>query len=112
MSDVEEESDQEETVGDFENADAAEPYVEELAERQLRHPLVEKLIERSTQLFRLTESEEDIDVRAMEGYFARVGPKIAGALSVVGPNRAFTEEMKGLAIAKLKRALGELSQAL
>jgi hypothetical protein len=112
MSDAEEESDQEETVGDFENADAAEPYVEEFAERPLRHPLVERLIERSTQLFRLTENEEDIDVRAMEGYFTCVGPKIAGALSVVGPDRAFADEMKGLAVAKLKRALGELSQAL
>ena len=104
--------DEEETVEDFENADADEPDVEELVERPLRHPLVERLIERSTELFRATENEPDIDVRAMEGYFTCVGPKIAGALSVVGPDRAFADEMKGLAIAKLKRALGELSQAL
>ena len=103
---------EEAAVEDLEAAVLEEPDVEELVERPLRHPLVERLIERSAELFRLTENEQDKDVRALEGYFTSVGPKIAGALSVVNTDRVFADEMKGLAIAKLKRALGELSQAL
>jgi hypothetical protein len=48
----------------------------------------------------------------MVGSFISIGPKIAGALSTVRPGRSFGKEFHGLAVAKLKRALSELSRAL
>jgi hypothetical protein len=48
----------------------------------------------------------------MVGGFISVGPKVAGALGIVRPDRNLGSELNGLAVAKLKRALGELSRAL
>jgi hypothetical protein len=77
-----------------------------------RHPLVERLSERAAALWQLTEDKRDNDLDEMVGCFISIGPKIAGALSTVRPGRSFGNEFNGLAVAKLKRALSELSRAL
>ena len=78
----------------------------------LRNPLVERLSGRAAALWKLTEDKRDNDLDEMVGSFISIGPKIAGALSTVRPGRSFGNEFNGLAVAKLKRALSELSRAL
>jgi hypothetical protein len=88
---------------DFAESDAIE-------DDPLRHPLVTDLLERSTSLMKLAEDSQDKDLEEMVSGFMIVGPKVAGALgSVIS---GWDEELNGLAVAKLKRAMGELSRAL
>ena len=88
---------------DFAESDAVE-------DDPLRHPLVADLLERSTRLMKLAEGRHDKDLEEMVSGFMIVGPKVAGALgSVIS---GWDEELNGLAVAKLKRAMGELSRAL
>jgi hypothetical protein len=88
---------------DFAESDAIE-------DDPLRHPLVADLLERSTRLMKLAEDRQDKDLEEMVSGFMSVGPKVAGALgSVIS---GWDEELNGLAVAKLKRAMGELSRAL
>jgi hypothetical protein len=88
---------------DFTESDAIE-------DDPLRHPLVADLLERSTALMELAEDRHDQDLEEMFAGFLTVGPKVAGALgSVIS---GWDEELNGLAVAKLKRAMGELSRAL
>jgi hypothetical protein len=99
-----------EAVGDgFEESelDAAE-----MEEDRIRHPLVDRLIIRSATLMKLAGDRWDNDLEEMVGSFMAVGPKIAGALGIVRPGRKADHEFNGLVVAKLKRALGELSRAL
>lgn len=83
---------------------------EAIEDDPLRHPLVADLLERSTRLMKLAEDGPDRDLEEMVAAFLAVGPKVAGALgSVIS---GWDEELNGLAVAKLKRAMGELSRAL
>jgi hypothetical protein len=90
--------------------DEAEPI--DLDEYRPRHPLVARLMERSVTLVKLAGDRRDDDLEEMVGGFMAVGPKIAGSLGIVRPNRQIDHELKGLVVARLKRALGELSRAL
>jgi hypothetical protein len=90
--------------------DEAEPI--DLDEYRPRHPLVARLMERSVTLVKLAGDRQDDDLEEMVGGFMAVGPKIAGSLGIVRPNRQIDHELKGLVVARLKRALGELSRAL
>jgi hypothetical protein len=92
--------------------DKAEPQAEKAEEDWVRHPLIERLIERSSTLMKLAEDKQDNDLVEMVGGFISVGPKVAGALGTVRLDRNLGNELNGLAVAKLKRALGELSRAL
>lgn len=76
----------------------------------LRHPLVAGLIERSSRLVKLVGDMRDQDVEEMVAGFIATGPKVAGALGSV--MRGWDEELNGLAVARLKRAMSELSRAL
>jgi hypothetical protein len=88
---------------DFAESDA-------IGDDPLRHPLVAELLERSTRLMKLAEDRHDSDLEEMVSGFMIVGPKVAGALgSVIS---GWDEKLNGLAVAKLKRAMGELSRAL
>jgi len=88
--------------------DFAEPNA--IEDDPLRHPLVAELLERSTRLMKMAEDRHDNDLEEMVSGFMIVGPKVAGALgSVIS---GWDEELNGLAVAKLKRAMGELSRAL
>jgi len=88
---------------DFAESDAIE-------DDRLGHPLVAELLERSTRLMKMAEDRHDNDLEEMVSGFMIVGPKVAGALgSVIS---GWDEELNGLAVAKLKRAMGELSRAL
>jgi hypothetical protein len=91
-----------------------EPGEEEIArtERPIRHPLVTRIIDRSVELSRLTENQRDDDINEMVGSYMVVGPKIAGALTIGDHDLAPDLNMSGLVVAKLKRAIGELSRAL
>jgi hypothetical protein len=91
-----------------------EPDEEEIAraERPIRHPLVTRIIDRSVELSRLTENQRDDDINEMVGSYMVVGPKIAGALTIGDHDLAPDLNMSGLVVAKLKRAIGELSRAL
>jgi hypothetical protein len=91
-----------------------EPDEEEIAraERPIRHPLVTRIIDRSVELSRLTENQRDDDINEMVGSYMVVGPKIAGALTIGDDDLAPDLNMSGLVVAKLKRAIGELSRAL
>jgi hypothetical protein len=84
----------------------------EMDEDPIQHPLVARLIERSGTLMKLSEDNRDDDLEEMVGGFIAVGPKIAGALGIVRPDRKTDFDFNGLVVAKLKRALGELSRAL
>jgi len=84
----------------------------EMEEDRIRHPLVDRLIKRSATLMKLAGDRRDNDLEEMVGSFMAVGPKIAGALGIVRPGRKADHEFNGLVVAKLKRALGELSSAL
>jgi hypothetical protein len=78
----------------------------------VRHPLVRRIIDRSVELSRLTDKLRDNDLDEMIGAYMAVGPKIAGALTVGDHDRGPELDMSGLVVAKLKRAIGELSRAL
>jgi hypothetical protein len=77
-----------------------------------RHPLVTHTLERSITLMKLVGDGRDPDLEEMVAGFIAVGPKVAGALG--GRTRVRCEEnaFNGLTVAKLKRAMGELSRAL
>jgi hypothetical protein len=81
-------------------------------EDPIRHPLVARLINRSATLMELAPERRDNDLEEMVGSFIAVGPKIAGALGIVRPGRKLDNEFNGLVVAKLKRAIGELSRAI
>jgi hypothetical protein len=91
-----------------------EPDEEEIAraERPIRHPLVTRIIDRSVELSRLTENQRDDDINEMVDSYMVVGPKIAGALTIGDHDLPPDLNMSGLVVAKLKRAIGELSRAL
>jgi hypothetical protein len=91
-----------------------EPEEEEAAHTRdpVRHPLVKRIIDRSVELSRLTDDLRDEDVDEMLGSYMVVGPKIAGALTIGDHDRGPELDMSGLVVAKLKRAIGELSRAL
>lgn len=78
----------------------------------MQHPLVAALIERSTTLMKLAGDRRDQDLEEMVAGFIAVGPKVAGALGSVMRDWDEESSLNGLAVAKLKRALGELSRAL
>jgi hypothetical protein len=104
-------------VGEGDSADDAgfeesEPEAVEMDEDPTRHPLVARLITRSAILMQLTGDRQDDDLEEMVGGFIAVGPKIAGALGIVTPGRTADNELNGLVVARLKRALGDLSRAL
>jgi hypothetical protein len=97
-----------------EDLDFDEPDQEEIArvERPIRHPLVTRIIDRSVELSRLTENQRNDDINEMVGSYMVVGPKIAGALTIGDRDLGPDLNMSGLVVAKLKRAVGELSHAL
>lgn len=103
-----EEEEEDEELG-FEESDEEEIA---RAERPVRHPLVKRIIDRSVELSRLTENQRDDDIDEMLGAYMVVGPKIAGALTIGDHDLDPDLNMFGLVIAKLKRAVGELSRAL
>ncbi len=92
--------------------DIAEAEPEAAETDPLRHPLVERLLERSTTLMKLAGKQQDDDLDEMVGAFITVGPKVAGSLGILRPGRNPENHLNGLVIARLKRALGELSRAL
>jgi hypothetical protein len=106
-----ESSDEEEEDEDLE---FDEPDDEEIAraEKPIRHPLVRRIIDRSVELSRLTDNERGEDIDEMVGSYMVVGPKVAGALTIGGRDLGPDLNMSGLVVAKLKRAIGELSHAL
>jgi len=112
MLDAQTESSEEEE--EDEDLDFEEPDEEEIArtERPIRHPLVKRIIDRSVELSRLTENQRDDDIDEMLGAYMVVGPKIAGALTIGDHDLGPDLNMFGLVVAKLKRAVGELSRAL
>jgi DNA-dependent RNA polymerase auxiliary subunit epsilon len=91
-----------------------EPDEEEIArsERPIRHPLVTRIIDRSVELSHLTENQRDDDLDEMIGSYMVVGPKIAGALTIGDRELGPDLNMSGLVVAKLKRAVAELSRAI
>ena len=112
MLDAQAESSEEEEEDEAPEFD--EPDEEEIAraERPIRHPLVTRIIDRSVELSRLTENQRDDDINEMVDSYMVVGPKIAGALTIGDRDLAPDLNMSGLVVAKLKRAIGELSRAL
>lgn len=103
---VEEEPDNPDDAG-FEESEPVK-----MDEDPIRHPLVARLINRSATLMELAGERRDNDLEEMVGSFIAVGPKIAGALGIVRPGRKLDNEFNGLVVAKLKRAIGELSRAI
>lgn len=97
-----------------EDLDLEEPDEEDVAraEEPLRHPLVTRLIDRSVALSELAGDQRDDDLEEMVGSFMVVGPKVAGALTIGDRDLGPDLNMSGLVVAKLKRAVGELSHAL
>lgn len=97
-----------------EDPDFEEPDEEDLAraEEPIRHPLVTRLIDRSVALSELAGDQRDDDLEEMVGSFMVVGPKVAGALTIGDRDLGPDLNMSGLVVAKLKRAVGELSRAL
>jgi hypothetical protein len=92
--------------------DEPQPDIIETEEDPIRHPLVARLLERSTTLMKLVGDRRDQDLEEMVGGFIAVGPKIAGSLGIVRRGRAEEYGLNGLVVARLKRAVGELSRAL
>jgi hypothetical protein len=84
----------------------------EIEEEPARHPLVAHLINRSATLVKLAGERRDNDLEEMIGGFIALGPKIAGSLAIARPGRNANGKFNGLVVARLKRALGELSRAL
>lgn len=78
----------------------------------IRHPFVARLLERSATLMKLVRGKCDPDLEEMVAGFIAVGPKVAGALGSAMRDRDGESALNGLAVAKLKRAMGELSRAL
>ena len=78
----------------------------------LRHPIVVCLLERSATLMKLVRGKSDPDLEEMVAGFMAVGPKVAGALGTAVPHLDSESALNGLAVARLKRALGQLSRAL
>jgi hypothetical protein len=97
-----------------EDLDFGEPDEEDIAraEEPMRHPLVTRLIDRSVALSELAGDQRDDDLEEMVGSFMVVGPKVAGALTIGDRDLGPDLNMSGLVVAKLKRAVGELSRAL
>jgi hypothetical protein len=97
-----------------EDLDLEEPDEEDIArsEEPMRHPLVTRLIDRSVALSELAGDQRDDDLEEMVGSFMVVGPKVAGALTIGDRDLGPDLNMSGLVVAKLKRAVGELSRAL
>ncbi|HZC37000.1 MAG TPA: hypothetical protein VE242_15350 [Chthoniobacterales bacterium] len=112
MLDAEAEFGDEEEPDNIDDDDFDEPDPIDLDEERPRHPLVARLMERSVTLVKLVGNRQDNDLEEMVGGFMAVGPKIAGSLGIVRPNRQIDRELKGLVVARLKRALGDLSRAL
>jgi hypothetical protein len=106
FSEEEEEEDE-----DFEFEGPADEAISR-TEDPIRHPLVRRIIDRSVELSRLTENQRDDDIDEMLGSYMVVGPKIAGALTIGDRDLGMDLNMSGLVVAKLKRAVGELSRAL
>jgi hypothetical protein len=112
MLDAEAEFGGEEEPDDPGDAGFEESEPVEMDEDPIRHPLVARLINRSATLMELAGDRWDNDLEEMVGGFIAVGPKIAGALGIVRPGRNLGNEFSGLVVAKLKRAIGELSRAI
>jgi hypothetical protein len=112
MLDAEAEFGGEEEPDDPGDAGFEESEPVEMDEDPIRHPLVARLINRSATLMELAGDRWDNDLEEMVGGFIAVGPKIAGALGIVRPGRKLDNEFNGLVVAKLKRAIGELSRAI
>jgi hypothetical protein len=100
--------------GEDEDLEFDEPEADEIAraERPTRHPLATRVIDRSVELSRLIENQRDDDIDEMLGSYMVVGPKIAGALTIGDHDLGSDLNMSGLVVAKLKRAVGELSRAI
>ncbi len=94
---------------DFEESEQEDPA---RAEDSIRHPLVTRLIDRSVALSELAGEHRDDDLEEMVGSFMVVGPKVAGALTIGDRDLGPDLNMSGLVVAKLKRAVAELSRAL
>jgi hypothetical protein len=103
------EDDEEEDDLDFEESEQEDPA---RAEDPIRHPLVTRLIDRSVALSELVGDQRDDDLEEMVGSFMVVGPKVAGALTIGDRDLGPDLNMSGLVVAKLKRAVAELSRAL
>jgi hypothetical protein len=112
MLDAEAECGAEEEPDDNDAAGYDEPETVDMDEDPIEHPLVARLVKRSGALMKLAGDRRDRDLEEMVGGFIAIGPKIAGALGIVRPGRKTNNEFNGLVVAKLKRALGELSRAL
>jgi hypothetical protein len=112
MLDAEAEFSEEEEPDNPGDAGFEESEPVEMDEDPIRHPLVARLINRSATLMELAVDRWDNDLEQMVGGFIAVGPKIAGALGIVRPGRKLDNEFNGLVVAKLKRAIGELSRAI
>jgi len=112
MLDAEAEFSEEEEPDNPGDAGFEESEPVEMDEDPIRHPLVARLINRSATLMELAGDRWDNDLEQMVGGFIAVGPKIAGALGIVRPGRKLDNEFNGLVVAKLKRAIGELSRAV
>ena len=112
MLDAQAESSTEEEEDD--DLEFEEPDEEEVAraEKPVQHPLVRRIIDRSVELSRLTDDQRDEDIDEMLGSYMVVGPKVAGALTIGDRDLGPDLDMSGLVVAKLKRAVGELSRAL
>ena len=95
---------------DLEESEELDPsYIRDF---RIRHPLVTHLSEQYVTLYHAVGDQNDDDLQEMVGSFMTVGPKIAGALSLVSGGRNSDGEYDGLVVAKLKRAMAELSRAL
>jgi hypothetical protein len=114
MLDAEAESGLGDQTDDDVEADLDEPDLDsiEMEDDPIRHPLVARLTDRCATLMKLVGERRDDDLEEMVGGFFAVGPKIAGALGIVRPGRNAESEFNGLVVARLKRAVGELTRAL
>jgi hypothetical protein len=104
------EDDEEDEDLDFEDPEQEEDPAG--AEDPIRHPLVTRLIDRSVALSELVGEQRDDDLEEMVGSYMVVGPKVAGALTIGDRDLGPDLNMSGLVVAKLKRAVAELSRAL
>jgi hypothetical protein len=77
-----------------------------------RHPLVVRVRDRSIELHKLVGETRDKDLCDMQAGLMVLGGKLAGALGSLTRGLCDEEWMKWLVVAKLKRAIGELSRAL
>jgi len=77
-----------------------------------RHPLVERVCDRAVELHHLIGEARDKDLRDMASSLSVLGGKLAGALGIQTTGAFEGLGMEGLVVAKLKRALNELSRAI